>query len=29
MLNASYLHAAQPVGPAHVMSAFPLLEEGY
>ena len=29
MLNASYLHAAQPVGPAHVTSAFPLLEEGY
>jgi glycolate oxidase len=29
MLNASYLHAAQPVGPAHVTSAFPLLDEGY
>jgi isopentenyl diphosphate isomerase/L-lactate dehydrogenase-like FMN-dependent dehydrogenase len=29
MLNASYLHPASPVGPAHVTSAFPLLEEGY
>jgi isopentenyl diphosphate isomerase/L-lactate dehydrogenase-like FMN-dependent dehydrogenase len=29
MLNASYLHVAQPVGPAHVTSAFPLLDEGY
>jgi isopentenyl diphosphate isomerase/L-lactate dehydrogenase-like FMN-dependent dehydrogenase len=29
MLNASYLHAAQPVGPAHATSAFPLLDEGY
>lgn len=29
MLNASYLHHASPVGPAHVTSAFPLLEEGY
>ncbi len=29
MLSASYLHAAQPVGPAHATSAFPLLEEGY
>lgn len=29
MLNASYLHPAQPVGPAHATSAFPLLDEGY
>jgi isopentenyl diphosphate isomerase/L-lactate dehydrogenase-like FMN-dependent dehydrogenase len=29
MLNASYLHQASPVGPAHVTSAFPLLDEGY
>jgi glycolate oxidase len=28
-LDRSYLHPAQPVGPAHVTSAFPLLEEGY
>jgi glycolate oxidase len=29
-LDASYLHAATPVRPAHVTSAFPLLdEEGY
>jgi len=29
-LNSSYLHAASPVRPAHVASAFPLLEEeGY
>jgi len=29
MLDGSYVRAARPVGPAHVMSAFPLLEEGY
>ena len=28
-LDASYLRAARPVGPAHVTSAFPLLDEGY
>ena len=29
-LDSSYLHAASPVRPAHVTSAFPLLdEEGY
>jgi glycolate oxidase len=28
-LDRSYLHAAAPVVPAHVASAFPLLEEGY
>jgi glycolate oxidase len=29
-LNTSYLHAAPPVRPAHMTSAFPLLEEeGY
>jgi glycolate oxidase len=28
-LDGSYLRAARPVGPAHVMSAFPLLDEGY
>ena len=28
-LDASYLHPAAPVGPAHAFSAFPLLDEGY
>ena len=28
-LNESCLHAAAPVAPAHALSAFPLLEEGY
>jgi glycolate oxidase len=28
-LDQSYLHPASPVGPAHVTSAFPLLDEGY
>jgi glycolate oxidase len=28
-LDRSYLHPASPVGPAHVTSAFPLLDEGY
>jgi glycolate oxidase len=28
-LDRSYLHPATPVGPAHVTSAFPLLQEGY
>jgi len=28
-LDRSYLHPAAPVGPAHAISAFPLLEEGY
>ncbi len=28
-LDASYLQAAPPVGPAHSLSAFPLLDEGY
>jgi isopentenyl diphosphate isomerase/L-lactate dehydrogenase-like FMN-dependent dehydrogenase len=28
-LDGSYVRAARPVGPAHVMSAFPLLDEGY
>lgn len=28
-LNASYIHAATPVAPAHVLSAFPLLDEDY
>ena len=28
-LDASYLHAAHPVAPPHVLSAFPLLDEGY
>ncbi|HYB42417.1 MAG TPA: alpha-hydroxy acid oxidase [Candidatus Methylomirabilis sp.] len=28
-LDRSYLHPATPVAPAHVTSAFPLLEEGY
>ena len=28
-LDRSYLHAAAPVVPAHVMSAFPLIGEGY
>ncbi len=28
-LDRSYLHAATPVVPAHAVSAFPLLEEGY
>ena len=28
-LDESYLHAATPVAPAHALSAFPLLEEGY
>ncbi len=28
-LNPSYLCPAAPVGPSHVMSAFPLLDEGY
>ena len=28
-LDESYLHAAAPVLPAHALSAFPLLEEGY
>jgi len=29
VLDRSCLHAATPVGPAHVTSAFPLLDEGY
>ncbi len=28
-LDASYIHATSPIGLSHVMSAFPLLEEGY
>ena len=28
-LDESFLHAAAPVTPAHALSAFPLLEEGY
>ena len=28
-LDASHLHPAAPVAPAHALSAFPLLEEGY
>lgn len=28
-VDSAFLHAAEPVRPAHVMSAFPLLEEGY
>jgi glycolate oxidase len=28
-LDASYLHPAEPIRPAHAISAFPLLEEGY
>ena len=28
-LDPSYLRPATPVGPAHVTSAFPLLDEGY
>ena len=28
-LDETYLHAAQPVAPAHALSAFPLLEEDY
>lgn len=28
-LDASYLHAAAPVAPAHPLGAFPLLDEGY
>jgi len=28
-LDASYLHPAPPVGPAHALSAFPLLDDGY
>jgi glycolate oxidase len=28
-LDESYLHAAHPVVPPHVLSAFPLLDEGY
>jgi hypothetical protein len=28
-LDMSYLHGATEVTPAHVLSAFPLLDEGY
>jgi len=28
-LDASYLHSAPEVHPSHVLSSFPLLEEGY
>ncbi len=28
-LDETYLHAAAPVAPAHALSAFPLLDEGY